>query len=228
MPTCCLLFAKYPQPGAVKTRLTPPLSALEACRLYGSFLLDTAAVLQACKATHRVVACAPGGAAPAFRDLLGHMGDFAYQPQPDGDLGLRMRRLLDWAFLQGADRAVIIGADAPWMSAAVIDQALELLTDHDIVLGPSMDGGYYLIGLRQSCTTRPFAGIDWGSGAVLRQTIAALGAARLALLPAGYDVDTAADAAWLRNHLTALKRAGQEPAPRSLEALRALHLPELS
>jgi uncharacterized protein len=225
MTAYCVLLAKYPQAGAVKTRLMPQYSAAEACRLYRSFLLDTAAELEACKAAERVVAFAPDSAQAAFRRLLGEADGLSYQAQPEGDLGIRMCHLLEWAFAEGAQRVVLIGADAPWMSAATIDQALALLMDHDVVLGPSTDGGYYLLGMRKSCRERPFTGIEWGAGTVFQQTIAALGSARLALLPVGYDVDTAADAAWLKVHLAALERAGEPRGRRSLETLRATQMP---
>ena len=100
-----------------------------------------------------------------------------------------MDRLLHWSMGRGARRTVIIGSDSPSLPPAYIDQALELLKEHEVVLGPSTDGGYYLVG-QSSPNGAIFVDIDWSTGRVLEQTLDKVGTRSLGLLPPWYDVDT--------------------------------------
>ena len=122
----------------------------------------------------------------------------------------------------GADAVVLVGADSPTLPVAYIEQAFAELRRADVVLGPAMDGGYYLVG----CGRRVppiFHGIAWSTGQVLAQTLARLEdrSWRLALLPPWYDVDTSADCGLLRTHIAALRRAGVDPEVPHTEALLA-------
>jgi rSAM/selenodomain-associated transferase 1 len=227
MSSCVVLFAKKPEPGKVKTRLQSHLNPEDAARLYRAFLLDCAEELQAAKAEVKVIAYAPANAEEALRYLLGEMGDFAYVPQPETDLGGRMEALVQWGFAQGAERVVLLGSDSPSLPAEYIDRALELLQEREVVLGPSTDGGYYLVG-RQRGDSRIFADVAWSTGEVLKQSLQRLGAQSLGLLAPWYDVDTPAEAGFLKVHLEALARAGSEQGRRSLEVLRTLDLPSPS
>ena len=146
MSTCAVLFAKKPAPGAVKTRLQSHLSASEAARLYEALLLDCAIALHETQAAAKVVAFAPAHAEDALHTLLAPIGTFEYVPQPEGNLGQRMESLMQWAFARGAERVVIIGSDSPSLPAAYIDEGIALLHEKEVVLGPSTDGGYYLVG----------------------------------------------------------------------------------
>ena len=224
MPTCAVLFAKKPTPGAVKTRLQSHLSAHDAARLYEALLLDCATALHATKAAAKVVAFAPVDAEDALRALLAPIGSFEYVPQPEGDLGQRMEGLMQWAFARGAERVVLVGSDSPSLPAAYIDEGLALLCEKEVVLGPSTDGGYYLVGRRKG-ESRIFQDVAWSTGMVLEQTLARLGSQTLGLLPPWYDVDTPADAGFLKVHLEALARAGSPQGQHSLAVLRDLALP---
>lgn len=224
MPTCAVLFAKKPAPGAVKTRLHSHLSASQAARLYEALLLDCATVLAATEADAKVVAFAPAHAENALRALLARIGRFEYVPQIEADLGQRMEALMQWAFAQGAERVVLVGSDSPSLPAAYIDEGLALLREREVVLGPSTDGGYYLVG-RQRGDSRIFQDVAWSTGMVLEQTLARLGTQTLGLLPPWYDVDTPAEAGFLKVHLEALARAGRAQGRHSLAVLRDLALP---
>lgn len=224
MPTCAVLFAKEPVPGAVKTRLQSHLSASQAARLYEALLLDCATALTATKADAKVVAFAPAHAEAALRTLLAPVGRFEYVPQLEADLGQRMEALMQWAFARGAERVVLIGSDSPSLPAAYIDEGLALLRDKEVVLGPSTDGGYYLVGRRKG-DSRIFRDVAWSTGLVLEQTLARLGTQTLGLLPPWYDVDTPAEAGFLKVHLEALARAGRAQGRHSLAVLRDLALP---
>ena len=223
MSTCAVLFAKKPVPGAVKTRLQSHLSASEAARLYEALLLDCATALHETQAAAKVVAFAPAHAEDALRTLLAPIGTFEYVPQPEGDLGQRMESLMQWAFAR-AERVVIIGSDSPSLPARYIDEGLALLREKEVVLGPSTDGGYYLVGRRKG-ESRIFQDVAWSTGMVFEQTLARLGTQTLGLLPPWYDVDTPAEAGFLKVHLEALARAGSTQGQHSLAVLRDLVLP---
>jgi rSAM/selenodomain-associated transferase 2/rSAM/selenodomain-associated transferase 1 len=145
-----------------------------------------------------VTVCFTGAARRECRAWLG--ADFAYAAQPAGDLGVRLRHALRSAFRDDARRAVIFGADVPDLSARILRRSLDGLRDHDVVLGPAADGGYYLIGTKRD---RPglFAGLDWGTGRVCDQTRAAIARQGLSVLelPTLGDVDLPADLVPLRD-----------------------------
>lgn len=224
MATCAVLFAKKPTPGAVKTRLQSHWSAAEAARLYEALLLDCATALSATQAAAKLVAFAPAHAEDALRTLLAPIGEFEYVPQIEADLGQRMEALMQWAFAQGAERVVLVGSDSPSLPAAYIDEGLALLREKEVVLGPSTDGGYYLVGRRKGAS-RIFQDVAWSTGMVLEQTLTRLGTQTLGLLPPWYDVDTPAEAGFLKVHLEALARAGSAQGRHSLAVLRDLALP---
>ena len=224
MGTCVILFAKLPVAGEVKTRLQPRLSAAQAADLYRSFLLDCAETAAATTAARKVIACSPAAAAEAFREMLGSQAAaFDFVPQPDTDLGNRIEVMFEHSFERGAKRTVVVGSDSPSLGPELIDRAFDLLRTRELVLGPCSDGGYYLVGQRQ-LNRGLFRNIEWSSSRVFRQTLEAAAGLDLALLPPWYDVDTAADAAFLRDHLEALERTGRRWGRRSLLQLRALDL----
>ncbi|MBI2505897.1 MAG: TIGR04282 family arsenosugar biosynthesis glycosyltransferase [Candidatus Latescibacteria bacterium] len=223
MSSCAILFAKAPRPGKVKTRLLGCCTPEEAAALYRGFLLDSAALLRASAAELKVVACEPPAAQGELAALLGGE-DLVFVPQPQTDLGSRLDQLFGWAFDQGMQRVLALGSDSPSLPATCIDEALQLLTQREVVIGPSTDGGYYLIGLRQR-TAALFTGIAWSTGRVLAQTLEGLGDRSLGLLPPWYDVDTPQDAGLLKVHLEALARAGSADGAHTRRVLRELKIP---
>jgi hypothetical protein len=96
--------------------------------------------------------------------------DLAYQPQGEGNLGERMKRSLSNAFTSGVTQAVIIGTDFPGINTEILTLAFKYLHTSDLVLGPALDGGYYLIGL-QRLIPELFVNINWGTSQVLQQTV---------------------------------------------------------
>lgn len=223
METCAILFVKEPVPGKVKTRLQSVCSALEAATLYQAFIRDSVALLDASAAERKVIAYAPVGGAKALRCLIGP-GNFEYIAQPETDLGGRMDKLMRWSFAQGARRTVIIGSDTPSLPLEYLNQGLGVLKKKKLVLGPSTDGGYYLIG-QSEADSEVFQGIEWSSGRVLEQSVARVQGRDLGLLPVWYDVDTPAEAGLLKMHLEALYKTGSSLGRHSLQMLRALELP---
>ena len=119
---------------------------------------------------------------------------------------------------------MIVGSDTPTLPAAYIDEALEMLEERDIVLGPSMDGGYYLVGQKRADRAL-FTGIEWSTGAVLQQTLERLGNQSLGLLPPWYDVDTPIEAGFLKVHLEALHSVGCREGRHTREVVQKLIFP---
>jgi hypothetical protein len=219
MDTVLGLMAKEPVAGRVKTRLAAGTSPAFAARVAEAFLLDQLERLQVV-AARRLLVYDPPAAAAYFRSAC--PPGWELSPQTPGDLGTRLRAIFAAQFDRGAHAVVLVGTDSPTLPMALIAAAFERLADHDLVLGPATDGGYYLIGLRQPKLTL-FEGIDWGTATVLAQTVARLEeGARLALLPPWYDVDTLDDWQALAGHLAALIRAGTDPGlPRTRHLVSA-------
>ncbi|MCX7790562.1 MAG: TIGR04282 family arsenosugar biosynthesis glycosyltransferase [Chloroflexaceae bacterium] len=196
-----LIFAKQPVAGRTKTRLCPPLSHAAAAELYACFLRDTLALARQVPASSRVIVYQPEEAAGYFAALA---PDFALLPQQGADLGERMDRCFTTVLGAGPGAAVLIGSDIPTLPVAHVNRAFALLGEHDLVLGPSDDGGYYLIGMRRP-HPRLLREVAMSTPEVLRDTlaIAAELGLRAALLPGWYDVDTPADLGRLRAELSA-------------------------
>ncbi len=194
------LFARFPTPGKAKTRLIPALGAGDAARLHRRLAEHAVSVARAAQQTDEitVTVCCTGGRRRDFRSWLGHGLDFINQPP--GNIGTRMARAFEKAFTNGASNVLAVGSDLPYLSSDILHQATEALDDHDVVLGPAADGGYYLIGM-QRYHPELFAGIDWSTEHVAEQTRAVVGHLGLtrAELPQLNDVDQPEDLETLRN-----------------------------
>lgn len=214
---CFGIFAKYWEPGKVKTRLAGTLGRESASQIYHHFVSTLVARFREC-ADSRVLYFTPQEQADAFTTIAG--ADWAAKPQTHGDLGARMASFFGECFGAGADRVVLIGSDSPTMPAAYVESAFRLLRATDIVLGPSEDGGYYLVGAARE-TAGMFEGIDWSTERVWEQTVVRLGELGLSYesLPQWYDVDERSDLERLRDELAQL--AHDDPA--WSELLAAIH-----
>jgi uncharacterized protein len=218
---CALaVMTKAPQAGRVKTRLVPLLTPEEAAELNKCFLRDTAAAIStACSrrpagdtentrqtrhshashseaATARASAIAvytPVGAESAYTDIL--PADFSLLPQRGDKFGERLYFAVEDLFKCGFESVCLIDSDSPTVPAENFAESVELLsaTEERVVLGPSDDGGYYLIGVNKP-NRHLFEQIDWSTERVLNQTIqrATEIGLEVKLLPSGYDVDDVA------------------------------------
>jgi hypothetical protein len=197
-----IVFARFPEPGVSKTRLIPALGPAGAAELHRQMVEHT---LQWLKVLRERIPISieiryAGRPLEPFRRWLGPA--FSYAEQGDGDLGARMFRSFQDAFRMGLKKVILIGTDAPDLSADLVEGALVLLKSSDLVLGPAEDGGYYLIGLRRAAP-QLFQEIPWGGAEVLRKTREAARAAGLShsLLPSLSDVDRPEDLPVWRRHI---------------------------
>lgn len=186
--TCVCVFAKPPRAGLVKTRLVAELGRDGAARLARAFFEDTWASLTALDWADVVLATTDTAAAEwravAVRDIW---------PQGGGTLGRRMERVLQRALTTHA-RAIAVGTDSPGLPPAIMAAARDALASHDAVIGPSDDGGFYLIGLRRH-DQGLFDGVPWSTDETCARTADRLRARgySLATLPPWFDVDRPAD-----------------------------------
>lgn len=189
-----IIFVKEPLPGQVKTRLCPPLSGEAAARLYQCFLEDILEEMGQLEGISLALACSPAGAMDFFRKLA-PTGVLLF-PQEGAGLGERLTRAFDRGFAEGFVTVLVRNSDSPDLPREVVvagRQALET-GGADLVLGPSPDGGYYLVGLKKP-RPRLFQGISWSSASVLADTLEKARSLSLAveLLPPWADIDTIAD-----------------------------------
>ena len=165
-----VIMAKVPIPGQVKTRLIPALGADGAAALAQQLLNHTVTTAQKTQAFAHVELCmSPSVDHPS---LKAHGFTLDITPQGDGDLGARMQRAFE-RLLHNHDAVVMIGTDAPDMTAALLDRAASELTQSDAVFVPALDGGYTLIGLAKTHAhhlSRLFTGIPWSTGEVMAVT----------------------------------------------------------
>lgn len=183
-----LQFAREPRPGTVKTRMLPALTAAQACALHVALLEHTAHRLALVKRCARELWVEGDPGHPLFRRLCVR-GAPALHRQRGADLGERMHHALEEALRRGRC-AVLVGSDCPALDARYVEAAFTALAGADVVLGPALDGGYVLVGLRRPAPFL-FEDVPWGTDAVLATTLrrAASRGCEPVLLPALQDID---------------------------------------
>jgi len=186
-----LIFVKEPLLGQVKTRLAAEIGAEAACHVYRRCVEQTLERLVALR--DEITLCVePAEAMGRLQAWLGSA--WPVQPQHGATLGERLAHATDSAFADGMRRVIVIGTDSPWIDHLRIEEAFSAMERTDLVLGPTADGGYYLVGLAKSAPGL-FRGISWSTSQVLDETLGkarALGLS-VSLLPEGYDVDRLTD-----------------------------------
>src|SRR5215211_6606245 len=223
-PGLCALavMTKAPRAGEVKTRLTPPLTPEEAAALNVCLLRDTATAISAAVADGGAAGIAvytPVGAEAVWAEIL--PGHFALVAQREGTFGVRLTHAVDDLLRIGFHSICLIDSDSPTVPAKAYRQAIDALSSPGdrMVLGPSGDGGYYLIGLKK-LHRRVFAEIDWSTERVAAQTLERAREIDLEveLLPTGFDVDDRATLRRLCQELLA-EGAAQASAPATRDFL---------
>jgi rSAM/selenodomain-associated transferase 1 len=197
------IMAKAPRPGTVKTRLCPPLSSADAAALYRCFLLDKIAAVRALTGARPVIAYTPDDARAEFDGLAPGVSLVAQQGP---ELGARLHSTLSGLLDAGHIGAIAVDSDTPTLPGAFLQQAVHCLSQvgPDVVLGPTEDGGYYLIGVRRP-HRELFVDVPWSTSEVLEVTLrrAADAGLRTTRLPSWFDVDTPEDLERLRTALDA-------------------------
>lgn len=216
-----VLFARWPAPGRVKRRLAEKIGPEAASALYTAFLEDlleeTASV-----AADRVVAVEPPEAKERFRERFGGIPTVG---QAGHDLGERMSRCVRDS-IATYRRVCIIGTDLPDLGRGTIESAFTALSHFDLVLGPALDGGYYLVGLRGEAPI--FEDIDWSTDRVLAQTLkrASDSGRSVHLLRPRGDIDTfddlqAAARRWIRSGPPRTRAVMRRILPRSFSEVES-------
>ena len=212
-----VIMAKAPLAGQVKTRLLPVFSPEQATRLARALLVDQLNHVCQIESADLYLAFAPEEARLLMEQLAPPL--FGLFPQQGADLGARMQGVFEKLFRAGYRNIVLIGSDLAAVPLHFFDQAYGFLNspEHHVVLGPSRDGGYYLIGCNQP-TPELFSAMSWSHDAVLKQTLAKLSRLKIAheLLPGWLDVDTPDDVRVLRTALDSPALANAMPETANL------------
>lgn len=203
MPSCALqttrvvIFAKAPESGKVKTRLIPVIGPQAATHLARRMLADTldrALNSLVLGRVHTIELCmSPAPADPAWADFA-LPSNVLCTAQGDGDLGARMARAARRVVAQEQQRVLLIGTDCPALSAALLTQAAQELSQHDAVMLPASDGGYVLLGLRAPCPEL-FSDMPWSTAAVGTETLYRMATLGLTVWqgPTLHDIDEPQD-----------------------------------
>ncbi|HHS96092.1 MAG TPA: glycosyltransferase [Phaeodactylibacter sp.] len=190
--TALLIFIKNPEKGKVKTRLAATMGEDKAFSIYKALMAHTrkVALSQPCK---RML---------FYSQSIAEQDDWSAQDfdkklQTTGDLGHKMKIAFQTAFAEGSQKVVIIGSDCASLRAEIVAEAFAKLDEVDFVIGPTYDGGYYLLGMRQMQTAL-FENIPWSTDTVLEDTLKIIHdiSGRYALLPKLSDIDYEED--WIR------------------------------
>ena len=184
-----LVFAKYPEPGRVKTRLAATVGKERAAAMYRGWVAEVLAALQPLRGRTRLVCSFDGAPRASFSDWEGLVDD--WWPQPQGDLGERLAAGFRWG-LTGGGPVVAVGTDCLELDAALVGEAFDLLAaGRDAVFGPTPDGGYYLVGMSAELPGL-FAGVRWSDPDTLTDHLSRCRERgwSYALLPARHDIDT--------------------------------------
>lgn len=182
-----IVFLRLPQWGKVKTRLANTMGQDVALSIYKE--LSSRTLTAAAESGYAVYVFYDGGL-PSNEE---RNPAFSYHLQSPGDLGLKMAEAISYV-LQFHTKAVIIGSDCPLLTSSILQESFNALDTHDTILGPAMDGGYYLLGCKNLVNSL-FADIQWSTPSVLTRTIEEIIRANLSyhLLPPLADIDTEDD-----------------------------------
>jgi rSAM/selenodomain-associated transferase 1 len=190
---CVIVFVKAPEKGQVKVRLAQCIGEDVACEIYRNFVLDLMDRLSEGDFDLRVC-FNPPQSKDKMAEWLGR--EHCLVPQTGEDLGRKMENAFRLTFIEGYKEVLLVGSDVPDLEACIVDRAFESLRYDDLVLGPSSEGGYYLIGFKsESFIPDIFQGVQWNTSQVLNSTmLAARKRGRTVhVMPRRRDMDTVED-----------------------------------
>ena len=190
-----IVFLKNPLEGKVKTRLAAQVGETEALSVYQKLIEHTRSIVMDCPVDIHLFYSDYIDSQDKWLDT-----EITKHQQEGKDLGERMKNAFKQVLDSGYKNAIIIGTDCPEITSRIIQDAFDRLEEYDVVIGPAMDGGYYLLGMND-LHDELFEQIDWGTESVFDQTLAVL--QRLGLIwyetPILSDIDTEDDLPKLRN-----------------------------
>lgn len=206
MKNAVICFTRVPKPGVTKTRLLPVLSPEQCAGLHWAFLKDLSDVYRQLDA-HLFVAYTPDADWETLKSVFPPAG---YIPQKGKDLGEKMYRVIRKVLDLGYESVVLTGTDLPLITASHFESGFAALQEHDIAIGPTSDGGYYLIGMKKPCK-EVFRVEGYGGSTVFENTVSAAQAAGLSvgLALSCDDVDTPEDLWALTKQIDPGSRTGQ-------------------
>lgn len=223
MPTranALAVMTKAPIPGSVKTRMVPPLTHEQAAELCRALLFDQLEHLSALADVDLFVAFTPAEAVTLIESLV--PPGFQYFPQRGADLGARMNAVFYELRRRGHRNLVVMGSDLPALPLNILNDAFQALEAERqrIVLGPSRDGGYYLVGMNRP-TPEIFNEMSWSHDRVFSQTIEKLASLGIdfTTLPGWFDLDTIEDIEFLRSYSDPAVRAAMKRTVSFLQRL---------
>lgn len=184
-----MIFSRNPELGKCKTRLAASVGDETALEIYTFLLRHTAEITRPVNAEKTVYFTEKIGAGEIWDG-----NDFQKDVQKGSDLGKRMANAFKKGFSEGYRRIIVIGSDMFDLNTSDLDLAFKKLENHDFVLGPALDGGYYLLGMTRF-ETSIFQGKEWGTDSVLEATLSDLKSANYFLLPVKNDIDVLEDIA---------------------------------
>lgn len=168
MKKAVICFTRVPKPGVTKTRLLPVLSPEQCAGLHWAFLKDLAKLYRQLDA-HLFVSYTPDGDWERLKSVFPPAG---YIPQKGKDLGEKMYRAIRKVLDLGYEFVILTGTDLPLMTAAHLESGFAALEENDIAIGPTSDGGYYLIGMKKPCK-EVFRVEGYGGSTVFENTVSA-------------------------------------------------------
>lgn len=223
MPTranALAVMAKAPIPGSVKTRMMPPLTHEQAAELCRALLLDQLEHLSGLGGVDLYVAFTPPEAVTLIESIVPPR--FQCFPQSGADLGARMNAVFDELLRRGHRNLVLIGSDLPAVPVTILNDAFQALEAERqrVVLGPSRDGGYFLIGMNRP-TPEIFSGMSWSHDRVFSQTTEKLASLGIdcETLEGWFDLDTVEDIDLLRSYPDPAVHAAMKRTVRFLQRL---------
>lgn len=220
MQAAVILMSRAPIPGKTKTRLESHLKKEECAELHKAFLKDiNTKFLNLKKENNRIdlyLSFTPGKEETSFAGFIS--SDFTRIPQTGSDLGEKMYNALNDAYQLSDLPVIIIGSDLPLLDIEIFTEAFAGLKERDLVIGPSADGGYYLIGMKKPQKFLFNSG-NWGNSNVLQQTIkeASRHNLKIHFLPEASDIDTFKELLQLRSEL--IKREVNLNYPKNTKAV---------
>lgn len=225
MSNALVLFMKAPRPGTVKTRLASRVSMTEAADLYRAFIKDTVYLSQQITGASVYVAWTPENGLIELKDALDNP-EVYWCYQHGAHLGERLANTFNKFLKKKTEKTIVLGGDSPLLPPAYVEEAFRSLDLHDVVLGPAIDGGYYLIGLGRKQKVfdhyaNLFKSIDWGTNYVLDQTRMVIRKYGLSCheLSTWFDIDRPADLDRVIREIQLLRADGDQVTGKHTESV---------